>query len=181
MTEIPLARYLEEATRLGGVDFHLHSRYSDGAQSPRELVDEVLAKRLRAFSLTDHDSMAGVLPVRAALRDLDAQVRFIPGVECSCRFEGQEVHVLGYFTEDQPQAMLDYLEEVVLERQERNRRMIARLNQLGYAISEADLAGTGEDDEIRGRVHMALWLVEHAGFPSIASAFQKLLNEGRPA
>ena len=181
MTDLPLARYLHEASCGGGVDFHLHSHYSDGAQSPLDLVREVMAKRLKAFSLTDHDSMAGVPALRFALHELGAQARFVPGVECSARFQGQEIHLLGYFNEDQPPAMMGYLEEVVLERQERNLRMIKRLNQLGYAIRAGDLTEPGGEARIHGRVHMALWLVEHAGFPSIASAFGELLNEGRPA
>ncbi|NLA95487.1 MAG: PHP domain-containing protein, partial [Clostridiaceae bacterium] len=159
----------------------LHSHYSDGAQSPRDLVLEVMANRLKAFALTDHDSMAGIPALRSALNELGAGARFVPGVECSARFEEQEIHILGYFTEDQPPAMLDYLKKVVLERQERNLKMIKRLNQLGYAIRAGDLAEADGEKRIHGRVHMALWLVEHAGFPSIADAFGELLNEGRPA
>lgn len=181
MTESSLLDYLHQATCGGGVDFHLHSNYSDGSQSPRELVCQVMANRLRAFALTDHDSMAGIPAVRAALRDLGAQARFIAGVECSARFEEQEIHVLGYFAQDQPPAMLDFLKEAVLERQERNLRMIERLNALGYGISPRDLAGPQGEERVEGRAHMALWLVQHAGFPSMASAFEQVLNEGRPA
>lgn len=181
MTESALLHYLHDATCRGGVDFHLHSNYSDGAQTPLELVRQVMANRLRAFALTDHDSMAGIPAVRAVLGSLEAQVRFIPGVECSARFQGQEVHVLGYFTQDQPPAMLDYLKEAVLERRERNRKMIDRLKALGYAIRDEDLTEPDGGDKVHGRVHMALWLVRHAGFPTVGHAFAELLNEGRPA
>lgn len=183
VTPLSLSLFLDEASRRGGVDFHLHSCFSDGAQTAEELVRSVLENGLQAFSLTDHDNIDGVPYVRKALSRLNAKsdIRFIPGVEMSARFEGREVHILGYFTEDQPLILKRYLARQVRERQQRNEAMIKRLNELGYDVRYEDLSRYGGEKTLPGRVHMALWLVEHGAFSSITEAFQKLLGEGRPA
>lgn len=183
MTPLGLSLFLDEASKKGGVDFHLHSCFSDGAQTVDELVNTVKENRLRAFSLTDHDNIDGIPYVREALSRLNAEneIHFIPGVEMSARFEGREVHLLGYFTEDQPPVLKRYLAHQVRERQQRNEAMIRRLNELGYDIRYEDLSHYGGEKTLPGRVHMALWLVEHGAFSSITVAFQKLLGEGRPA
>ncbi len=178
-----VARFLRLATAEGAVDFHLHSSYSDGAQTPEELVEEALEKGLRAFSLTDHDSLAGIPAIREALAEVPPASRpdFVPGVECSARYQDREVHVLGYFEEDQPRQMMAYLEKLASDRQRRNRAMIKKLRDLGYKIDYDDLYRHAHSRSMVGRAHMALWLVEEAGFASVEEAFKELLNEGRPA
>ena len=39
------------------VDLHVHSTCSDGTFTPEELVDYAMEKGLRAFALTDHDTV----------------------------------------------------------------------------------------------------------------------------
>lgn len=183
LTDSPLAAFLSQATREGGVDFHLHSSCSDGLQSPGQLVAQAVANRLRAFALTDHDSMAGIPEARRTLKALeipDPPV-LIPGVECSARYQEREVHILGYFQEDQPVAMLDYLRDLAEERQERNLAMMAKLNDLGFPVRPEDLEEYGRQGTVYGRVHMAQWLVDRAGFSSIDQAFRQLLGQEKPA
>ena len=47
-------------TNMNRVDLHVHSNKSDGSCSPAELVDYALEKGLRAFALTDHDTVDGL-------------------------------------------------------------------------------------------------------------------------
>ena len=42
------------------IDLHVHSTYSDGTFSTKELVDYAIEKGLNAFALTDHDTVAGL-------------------------------------------------------------------------------------------------------------------------
>ena len=41
-------------------DLHLHSNYSDGSATVKELVDTVVQSGIKIFALTDHDTVAGV-------------------------------------------------------------------------------------------------------------------------
>lgn len=52
------------------VDLHVHSTCSDGTYTPEELVDYAMEKGLRAFALTDHDTVNG----------LDRAIRYAEGL-----------------------------------------------------------------------------------------------------
>ncbi|MFQ8625615.1 MAG: PHP domain-containing protein [Candidatus Gastranaerophilaceae bacterium] len=76
-------------------DFHMHTTHSDGNISVGKLLDEIseYGNKLFArtgkkfmFSITDHDSVAGVkeaLGIIAKSPEKFRNVRFIPGVELS--------------------------------------------------------------------------------------------------
>ena len=50
------------------IDLHVHSRFSDGTDSPDELVGRARRLGLRALALTDHDNTRGVKAFLAACR-----------------------------------------------------------------------------------------------------------------
>ena len=41
------------------VDLHVHSTYSDGTNTPSELIAIASSKNLSAIALTDHDTLDG--------------------------------------------------------------------------------------------------------------------------
>ena len=72
----------------------MHSRVSDGSDTPQELLLRVKEAGIGIFSLTDHDAVKGCSVIR---RLLDAgSPRFICGVEFSCKDEEGKYHILGY-------------------------------------------------------------------------------------
>ena len=48
------------------VDLHCHSLYSDGSQSPQQLVEQAAAAGVTMLALTDHDSTHGLSEARLA-------------------------------------------------------------------------------------------------------------------
>src|SRR5438270_8985971 len=78
----------------GRADLHVHTHHSDGTYTPAQVVD--LARRcgLAAVALTDHDTLDGFAPARAAARP--ASLEIIAGVEISAERDGREFHLLGY-------------------------------------------------------------------------------------
>ncbi len=83
------------------VNFHCHSIFSDGEQTPEALVANLSSAGVRYAALTDHDSIEG-LP-----RFLDAAkkrgVVCLSGVELTTQYNGREAHLLGYgFNVDDP-------------------------------------------------------------------------------
>jgi predicted metal-dependent phosphoesterase TrpH len=189
-----LADFLDTSSIMGGVDFHLHSTYSDGAETPFEVVATVVENGLKAFALTDHDTMAGTGEIVEALTQLgqssqceehgnstDNLPLFVPGIEFSVMQDDCEIHILGYFTEYDPPGLSVYIEEQAKSRERRNHAMLEKLRSLGYDIRLDDLMHYGEEHTLPGRVHMALWLVEHGFFRSVNHAFQELLGVGKPA
>ena len=76
------------------VDLHMHSPHSDGHWTPETLPPAAQALSLRVVALTDHDEIAGIPAMAAALA---AQgIHLIPAVEVSTQFQGIGFHLLLY-------------------------------------------------------------------------------------
>lgn len=76
-------------------DFHIHSTASDGALKPEEIVLFAKKRDLDIIALTDHNTVNGV-EVAVAYGELH-DVKVIPALELSTRYNYHRVHVLGYF------------------------------------------------------------------------------------
>ena len=74
------------------IDLHVHSVCSDGTDTPQMLVENLHKSGITVFALTDHDTVDGCQAVKDALLP---SMRFIPGVEFSCRESGFKCHLTG--------------------------------------------------------------------------------------
>lgn len=77
-----------------GVDLHAHSRHSDGAWSPTELVRDAQIQGVRVMALTDHDTVAGQAEMIAA--GAEAGLAIVTGVEVTTRVGDRTYHLLCY-------------------------------------------------------------------------------------
>jgi predicted metal-dependent phosphoesterase TrpH len=159
------------------VDLHLHSRYSDGLQTPGELVRMAAEKGLRAIALTDHDSVDGIDEALSAGERLGVEV--IPAVELSVAFRGyRDVHLLGYLIDHRDQAFAAKLEAFRKNRDERGRTIVDRINDRlsrdnrGCITYEEVLAVAGG---AVGRPHIARVLIGKGLARDIEDAFDKFL------
>lgn len=76
------------------VDLHLHSQYSDGTKTPREIVQEGARLGYGILALADHNTDAGWEPFSAACRD--AGILPLRGMELDCLYDGLDLHILAY-------------------------------------------------------------------------------------
>jgi predicted metal-dependent phosphoesterase TrpH len=78
----------------GRADLHMHTTFSDGWPSPRELVDYASAAGLNVIAVTDHDTIEGALRAadHAARR---SKLQVVIGEEISSR----NGHIVGLFIE----------------------------------------------------------------------------------
>lgn len=164
-------------TREGGVDFHWHSTVSDGSEDPRALPGIALRAGLKAFALTDHDSVGGILPLTQALAQCPRESRpvFIPGVELSLELDEKKVHLLAYFPDTaSASAIAPWLEGQARKRHERNLRLEAALRRekIPFSLDEVMLKTHG----LLGRPHVARWLVEHGYASDPNDAFARWLG-----
>src|SRR5512147_1136975 len=79
------------------VDLHSHTNYSDGFNTPKELIDKAKNKGIDVLSITDHDNLAAI--EEATEYGKEVGVEIIPGVEISSDIMDREIHILGYFVE----------------------------------------------------------------------------------
>ena len=76
------------------VNFHLHSNYSDGEQTPEALASKLSLAGVSFTALTDHDTIEGLPRFQKASKKRG--VSSLPGVELTTWFKGSELHILGY-------------------------------------------------------------------------------------
>ena len=74
-------------------DLHLHSNNSDGSATVGELVETVVKSGIKVFALTDHDTVAGI---NEAERLVPQDIKFLKGVELTCKIRDIRCHILGY-------------------------------------------------------------------------------------
>jgi len=123
---------------LTAADLHLHTWYSDGVLSPKQVVERFAGLGFQTLAITDHDTMKGVPEAAEAGAALGIEV--IPGVEFSADAdEGAEVHLLGYGIDISNQALNDGLALVQENRRERNDRLLAVLRTMGFDLDYTDL------------------------------------------
>lgn len=161
----------------GGADLHLHTIYSDGADTPERLVEKAVNVGLKAIAVTDHDTADGVEPT---IRAADGRIEVISGVEFSVEVGEGEMHILGLFLRYDDPALRQKLDEFGMRRKRRIYEITDRLKRIGIDISPEDVmkrAGSGSP----GRVHVAEALVEANYVKNISAAFSRLIGSNGPA
>jgi len=87
-------------------DLHVHSIYSDGSLTIKEILDYAKSKKLDVISITDHNSAMGIEEAVAYGKEINIKV--IPGIELSTEYNGEYVHVLGYFKDELPSEIKEF-------------------------------------------------------------------------
>jgi len=161
------------------IDLHTHSTCSDGTEPPERIPELAAAAGCSAVALTDHDTLVGLADARR--RAGEVGVDLVPGCELSCVFAGTSAHVLVYFVDDGDGPLQDELERLRQDRVVRNRRLIARLRELGIPITYDEVVAEASGEDSVGRPHVAAVLVRLGAADDIPDAFDRWLASGRPA
>jgi predicted metal-dependent phosphoesterase TrpH len=162
----------------GFADLHLHTLFSDGTFTPEELAQRGAELGLVAMALTDHDTVEGCARMAQACQNLG--VEFIPGTELTAEFEGHEVHLLGFFLDDQQPKLLAEIKKFQAVRQERILEMVSRLNKMGIPL-RAEAVFELASCHSPGRPHVARALAQGGLCSGMDEAFERFLKKGRPA
>lgn len=158
-------------------DLHTHSRFSDGTQSPTDLVAEAAGVGLDVLALTDHDTTAGWGEAVAAADDRG--IGLLRGMEVSCRWEGISVHILCYLHDPVGAEITAAIDQAREDRVVRSRLMVERLSQ-DFAITWEDVLELAGAEATIGRPHIADALVRAGVVADRAEAFGRLLSGGGP-
>ena len=109
------------------VDMHLHTTASDGSFSPSEVVQRVKSSGVKVFSLTDHDTTAGVHEVED---DIPEGMEFFKGIEFSCKVGNIKCHILGYSYDDNHPDFIKALAAAEAKREDKLAIRIAHLREV---------------------------------------------------
>ena len=89
-------------------DLHIHSFYSDGTMSPKEILTTAFNKGVGLLAITDHDILAGSVELMKLYDKYD--IKHISGVEIDVIDSGINYHILGYGVNLEDKVFCDFIE-----------------------------------------------------------------------
>jgi predicted metal-dependent phosphoesterase TrpH len=160
------------------IDLHAHTTASDGSLAPEELVRLAKQQGVATLAVTDHDTIAGLSQAMAEGEQVGVEI--IPGIEISCLYGETELHILGYFINPGDPHLEPALAQYRASREDRNPRIVQRLQELGCDLTYAEVKAAAGTATI-GRPHIAQALVRRGYVNSVSEAFDRYLADGAPA
>lgn len=154
-------------------DLHTHSLFSDGTDSPTEILEIAVELGLSAVALTDHNTVAGLPEFLGSAGGKD--ILAVPGVEISTGYLGKEVHILGLFLrEEKFDELTEFLSVINRRKEESNKLLVRNLNRAGYSLDYEELVRTHCGNINRAVIAAALR--EKGYISEIKEAFRGLLS-----
>lgn len=125
------------------VDCHIHSLYSDGVFTVKEIVELLQENKVELFSLTDHDTIDGITEAKEYSSGI---LKFISGVEFTCKEEKFSllnkkisIHLLGYNIDENNQDLIKMLENRKENVNSVYDDLCRKITDLGYPISKNNI------------------------------------------
>ena len=141
------------------IDLHMHTRISDGTDTPDEIIDKVREAGITLFSVTDHDAVKGGALIPGLIKDGDPE--FICGVEFSCKDENGKYHILGYRYDPESPAIISVVRKA---HELRMGKVRARLDfikdEFGFVFSDEDIRSLFAMDN-PGKPHIGNLMVKY--------------------
>lgn len=157
------------------IDLHIHTIYSDGILSPKQVIDEAKKNGVSVIAITDHDTIA-------AYNDEFYQyaktknIKIINGVEISTKFKKCSIHVLGYNIDINNKKLKDKLQFLINSRHEYLNNVAIKLRKLGYILNVEQLIKI----ESVTKAHIALDILNNKNnYELLMKNFQHIPNKGK--
>ena len=162
--------------RSPNIDLHSHSTESDGVLAPRAAVEAAARDGVTVLALTDHDTMTGIPEAREAAAECG--IELVPGVEVSCQWGRESVHLLGLFVDPEDRALTALFDEVSVRRRKRIAETCERLTDGGVPLRYEEVAAMSTGRSL-GRPHVADALVRKGAVRNRREAFDRYLGAGQ--
>lgn len=157
-------------------DLHCHTNCSDGSETPLKVLQLAKQAGLQGLSITDHDTLDAYTPeIFAEAEKLG--LLLLNGVEISSELEGISLHILGYGFSIHNPSLKKFLILMQKRREERNRNILKKLEQLKMFISEEELKAFATRRTI-GRPHIAQLMLKKGYVNTLRDAFDIYLKDG---
>lgn len=152
-------------------DLHIHTWASDGTWSPEILIEKLNEKKIKIFSITDHDTiksseeMVDIVP--------ESEMIFIPGVEVASTYKDREYHLTVY----KYNKTLDFLNLIDWNNERRleyNYKFIDLLSKKHENVGLDDYFNNYFEDPLRGGWKALNYLIDKGIYGSIFDYFDGL-------
>ncbi|MDO8664221.1 MAG: PHP domain-containing protein [Candidatus Liptonbacteria bacterium] len=126
------------------VDFHMHSTYSDGSQSVRELIGQASENGVTMLSMTDHDTTAGISEAQKLGAEMG--VKIIPGIEITTAKNNKGLHLLAYGIGEENKILSELLARL---REGRKKGVIEKLEKINQNFKSSGRPQVDIDDVMK--------------------------------
>lgn len=169
------------------IDLHIHTNKSDGALSPKEVVEEAINNRVSAIAIADHDTIDAYSDELFDYAESN-NVILIPAVEISTKIKKCGIHVLGYNFDLNDQNFRKKLEKFRNIRHDYLNDVSKKLEELGYKVNVEEL----DKIEAVTKAHISLDVISNkeneeilmknfGHIPNKGEFIETVMNEGCPA
>lgn len=154
-------------------DLHIHSNFSDGSDSIEELVGKINVSKLDVFALTDHDTFEGVIELEKYKLN---GVKFIKGIELTCKTKDVKCHILGYGIDTTNKNLKNLIEKgKILRKQKLDLRIEYLKNVHNIVLNKNELSWLYSRKSVV-KTHLANVLVKRGLADNNLSAMEKYLD-----
>lgn len=129
-------------------DLHIHTRFSDGGDTPEQALEQAKQNGVELISFVDHDTTETYAYAQALAERCG--VRIIPGIEVSAYdfVRKRKVHLIGYNYKFPATNLIALCDPMLKRRTRRGERHIRILRENGYAISKRDVDLTMDSHKV---------------------------------
>lgn len=166
-----------QSMHIQNLNLHIHTRFSDGAFHPKQIIERSIQHSLDIISITDHDTIEAY----NHLGDFEDTIRILPGIEFSSTWKGTDVHILGYGIDIKNYQLLDTLKWMHTGRKKRAEAILAKLYKIGIKIPFENVMNYAGDINLIVRPHIAQALVSAKYCRTKQEAFEKFIGNEAPA
>ena len=169
------------------IDLHMHTNKSDGALTPKQIIDEAVKANLQAISITDHDTIDAYTDETIKYAK-EQGIELIIGVEVSTKSDRCGIHVLGYNFDLNNEEFKQKLDKIRNARHDYLKAVAKKLEELNYKINVEEL------DKIKSvtKAHISKDIIENEAnkselikqfghIPNKGEFIETIMNENCPA
>jgi Predicted metal-dependent phosphoesterases (PHP family) len=129
----------------------MHSNYSDdGEFSPKTLVDLCLEKKVKYFSIADHNSVKAIAEAKKYSEGKNTTL--IPGVELDCTINGVNLHLLGYGINFNDSIFSEIEKDIISQEQMASKKRMKLVRELGIEFSEEYINSISRNGVVNGEM-----------------------------
>lgn len=168
------------------IDLHTHSKYSDGKETPEELIKKAKQFEIDLISITDHDTIGGL--DEAIVTSEKEGIKFVTGVELTTNYEingtTYYLHLLGYKFDNKEKELNEKLNQLRDNRSEKVDKTFEKLNEI-LLFENKPLIPLEELNEMKkttdsiGKSHLAHLLVNNEIVNNVDEGFDLYLKKIR--
>lgn len=169
------------------IDLHIHTNKSDGALSPKEVVEEAIKNRVSAIAIADHDTIDAYSDELFDYAESN-NIILVPAVEISTKTKKCGIHVLGYNFDLNDQNFREKLEKLRNARHDYLYGVSEKLEELGYKVNvdeldkiEAVTKAHISLDVISNKENEEILMKNFGHIPNKGEFIETIMNEGCPA